>query len=118
MSRHNEIGNIGEQLAKKYLESKDIEILETNWRFGRAEIDIIAKSNEILVFVEVKTRSNDFFGQPEEFIDEKKEGLVSDAANAYMQKINYDWAIRFDIISIIYKSRFDYSIQHIEDAWW
>lgn len=118
MSRHNEIGALGEQIAVDFLKNKNYEILERNWRFKKAEIDIIARHNETLIFIEVKTRSYDFFGRPEEFVTSHKEQLISEAANEYMIQINYDWALRFDIISIIYKNENDFEIEHFEDAWW
>ncbi|NOT36967.1 MAG: endonuclease [Saprospiraceae bacterium] len=118
MSRHNEIGAIGELLALEYLQSKNYEILVTNWRFGRAEIDIIAMFKDTLIFAEVKTRSYDYFGKPEEFVTSRKEMLIAHAANEYMKKIKYEWAIRFDIISIIYRSNSDFQLEHFEDAWW
>ncbi len=118
MSRHNEIGALGEQIATDFLKNKNYEILERNWRYKKAEIDIIARQNETLIFIEVKTRSYAYFGRPEEFVTSHKEQLVSEAANEYMIQINYDWAIRFDIISIIYKNENEFEIEHFEDAWW
>ena len=116
MARHNEIGKKGEAIAKAFLLSKGYQFLEANWRFKRAEIDLIFKDDEILVFIEVKTRSSDHFGQPEEFLSENQERLITTAASAYMESINHDWEIRFDIVSIIFQSEQSYSIKHIEDA--
>lgn len=115
MAELHETGKKGEKLACDLLASKGYKILETNWRFSRAEIDIIAKQNETLIFVEVKTRSSEFFGQPEEFIDEKKEKLIADAASEYMKLVNHEWECRFDFISIILTGP-SYRIKHIEDA--
>ncbi len=116
MAKHLETGRYGEALAVAFLKKKGFRILETNWRFSKAEIDIIAKEKEVLVFVEVKTRSSDFFGKPEDFITKRKEQLIADAASIYMKKIGHDWEIRFDIISILLKNQKDYSIEHFEDA--
>ena len=113
MARHNEIGKKGEAIAKAFLLNKGYQFLDANWRFKRAEIDLIFKDDEILVFIEVKTRSTDHFGQPEEFLSKKQERLITAAASAYM---DHDWEIRFDIISIIFKSEQSYSIKHMEDA--
>lgn len=110
---------MGEKIAQDFLiTNKNYSILETNWRFSRAEIDIIAKDSDTLVFVEVKTRSTDFFGKPEEFINSYKVSLIQDAANEYMKKINYQWAIRFDIISILMNKDGTHQLEHFEDAWW
>jgi putative endonuclease len=73
---------------------------------------------EILVFIEVKTRSSDYFGPPETFVTPQKEQLLVRAAHAYMKKIKHDWEIRFDIISILSRSREDYEIRHLPDAFW
>ena len=115
MSTHLELGNRGESLAEKYLFEIGYQILERNWRFSRAEVDIIAKDGEILVFVEVKTRSSEVFGKPEESISPKKEALLKDAAAVYMEQIGHEWEIRFDIISILIKGD-GYSFNHFEDA--
>ena len=118
MAKHNILGAEGEALAKVFLEKKGYQILETNWRYSRAEVDIIAKDGEILVFVEVKTRSSTFYGQtPEVFVTPKKERFLMSAAGVYMEKINHDWEIRFDIIAIIKNER-KTDIQHLEDAFW
>lgn len=116
MAKHNDIGKIGEQLARTFLENKGFQILETNWRYRRAELDLIAKNDETLVFIEVKTRSTDLFGQPTEAISFRKQRLLADAASAYMEQSAHDAAIRFDVISIIYRDEKHYTIEHFEDA--
>lgn len=114
MAKHNEIGKLGEQLAQKYLEAKAYTTLETNWRWGKGEIDIIAKVNSVLVFVEVKTRSNSAFGHPEEAVTTKKQNLFYELAAEYMYQIKYEEEFRFDIISIVLNPIQD--IKHYEDA--
>lgn len=116
MAHHNEIGAKGEQIARAMLEEKGYQVLEQNWRFSRAEVDLIAKDGEILVFIEVKTRSSDYFGQPEEFVTPTKEAFMAQAASVYMDQIGHDWEIRFDIIGILYRNKDSFSIKHIEDA--
>lgn len=116
MAKHIETGKKGEALAKSFLEKKGYKILELNWRFSRAEVDIIAMQEEVLVFVEVKTRSYDYYGTPDAFVTEKKETLLADAAAAYMEEIDHDWEIRFDIIAILLHSPNNISIEHFEDA--
>lgn len=116
MARHNEIGKIGEQIAKDYCLENGYEFLEQNWRYGRAEIDLIIKDGPILVFVEVKTRSSIHFGQPEEFVTTTKEQLITGAATAYMDQIGHEWEIRFDVIAIHFRNEQSYSLKHIEDA--
>ena len=110
------IGNWGEGVACDYLKNLGYEILERNWRTGRAEIDIIAKHDDILVFVEVKTRSYEYYGSPESSISEHKQMLMADSVSAYMDLINHDWEIRFDFISIIRNKNMLPEIKHFEDA--
>ncbi len=111
-----EIGNMGEDLATGMLASKNYELLERNWRFKKAEIDIICRHDNILIFVEVKTRSYDYYGSPEAFINKRKQRLIQDAASQYMHSIGYEWEIRFDIVSIILSKFGNHRIHHYEDA--
>ncbi len=116
LAKHLDIGNIGEALARTFLEQKGWQVLESNWRWRRAEIDLIAKDGDTLVFIEVKTRSTDLFGKPEEAVTLRKERLLADAASVYMEQIGHDWAVRFDVISIIYRNEQHYEIEHFQDA--
>jgi len=116
MAWNNILGERGEQLAISHLKKKGYVILETNWRYRRAELDIIAKHGEILVFIEVKTRNNNNFAEPEMAVDGKKQKLMASAGAAYMRKIEHDWEVRFDVISIIYKNEKDFHVRHFEDA--
>ena len=118
MTDYLQLGEWGESLAAAFLKEKGYLILETNWRHQRAEVDIIAMDGEILVFVEVKTRSSDYFGPPEIFVTPRKEQLLIRAAHAYMKQIDHHWEIRFDIVSILSRSREDYRIEHLPDAFW
>ena len=116
MAKHNVLGEKGEDMACDYLRQKGYRIAERNWRHGRAEIDIIAWHEDTLIFVEVKTRSSEHFASPEEAVTPKKEALLISAGQAYMQHINYEWAIRYDIISVIMPDNKTASIQHFENA--
>jgi putative endonuclease len=118
MSKHNqELGKEGENLAVEHLEKFSYEIIAKNWRFGRAEVDIIAWSPErILVFVEVKTRKHNLFGNPEEAVSLKKQNLLYEAATEFMYQNHYEKEIRFDIIAIvIYKTNLP-ALEHFQDA--
>lgn len=115
MAIQQTIGALGEDFAVNHLKGLGYNIKERNWRFSRAEIDIIADKDDVLIFIEVKTRSYDYYGKPEDSIDSKKERLICDAAAAYMTKNSYEWEFRFDIISIIL-SQPSPSIKHYEDA--
>jgi len=115
MAEHNNKGTDGEELAAGYLTENGHVILEKNWRFGREEIDIIAKKKDMLIIVEVKTRSGSFFGEPEEFVDRQKQRHLIKAANGYIEKNNLDLEVRFDIIGVILSGK-KHKINHIEDA--
>ncbi|ADY53224.1 Uncharacterized protein family UPF0102 [Pseudopedobacter saltans DSM 12145] len=119
MAIHNDFGKKGEQLAKLFLEENGYEILDENWHFNKAEVDLIAYKNKTIIFIEVKTRSGDYFGSPEEFVDHKKQKLLSDAAEEYIYIMQHQGEIRFDIVSIlINKHSENPKITHIEDAFW
>lgn len=116
MARHNKIGEMAENLATDYLLRKGYKILERNWRFSRAEIDVVAMDAEILVFVEVKSLGYDTFTRPEASVTTYKQGLIMDAASQYMEKIGHDWEIRFDVISMILNEGELVELEHFEDA--
>mgnify|MGYP001796258313 CR=1 FL=1 len=116
MAAHNELGELGEKLAANFLEANGYTILARNRRANRAEIDIIAQLDETRIIIEVKTRSTDFFGAPEDAITKRKKRLLAAAATAYMQEPGHEWAIRFDIISIIMQLGKSPKLEHYEDA--
>ena len=115
MADHNELGKKGEKLAIDFLQTNGYKILEKNWRFKKAEIDIIALKNDTLAIVEVKTRSTNFFGNPQDFVNQKKIQLLVEAVNQYVCTKNLDVDVRFDIIAII-KTQNSFEIEHLKDA--
>ncbi len=114
---NREIGAAGEDAAVQYLKSKGFVILETNWRFGQAEVDIIAKDKTDLVFVEVKTRSSNKFGEPEMAVNKAKQRMYQRLATGYIEKKNLNMDVRFDIIAIVNKI-LEPEIFHIKDAFY
>ncbi len=116
MAIQHEHGKWGENLAVAFLEKEGFEVISRNWRFKRAEIDIIAKEKGILVFIEVKTRSGTYFGRPEEMVDQRKRRLLIDAAMAYMRSVGYEWEIRFDIVAITGEPGKTYEVRLYRDA--
>jgi putative endonuclease len=117
MAEHNLLGKKGEEIAQQYLVSHGYKIIATNWLFNHKEIDIIAREGEILVFVEVKTRTENYWGNPEEFVSKKKQKLLIIAAESYINEINFSGESRFDIISILlYKE--GTHIEHIKEAFY
>ncbi|CAD0000764.1 YraN family protein [Flavobacterium chungangense] len=121
MAEHNELGKKGEDLAVEYLLQNDYKILERNWIFQKAEIDIIAKKDHFLAVIEVKTRSSLDYGSPQDFVKPKKIQLLIKAVNAYIndreKDFDDDLEIRFDIIAI-HKTQETFAIEHLTDAFY
>jgi putative endonuclease len=117
MNNSQKQGQEGEVLAQNYLLNEGYEILERNWRYKKYEIDIIAKKGETMVFVEVKTRKNSTFGEPELFVTRQKQGFVIAAANQYLKDNNINLESRFDIIAIIQLNN-TRTVKHLEAAYY
>lgn len=117
MAQHNEIGKQGEERAAHYLEQKGYQILERNFRHQQSEIDLIARKDKTMLFVEVKTRSNLSFGHPEEFVSYTKVRLIKRAAEHYIYAKDWHHDIRFDIVAVTLANE-QIQIKHIEDAFY
>lgn len=115
MAKHYDLGKQGEQLAVDFLVNKNYNIKETNWRYLKAEVDIIAQKDDVLIAVEVKTRSTNHFGNPEEFINAKKIQLLTEAMNEYVIRKDLDVEVRFDVIAIT-KEKNSFAIEHLKNA--
>jgi len=115
--KRQELGKKGEDLADDYLKRKGYSIVHRNFRMGRAEIDLIATFQNVLIFIEVKTRSSTQFGFPEEFVTSHKEQMLFQAADEYCETMNVDLPIRFDIVAIVINNSTS-KITHFEDAFW
>lgn len=113
-----QIGDEGEELAVAYLESKGYTILERNYHFERAEVDIVAYDNKAcIVFAEVKIRSTNKFGEPEEFVDQQKIQNIYKAAEAWIYERKMDGSpVRFDVIGILQRDNEAPDIKHFENA--
>ena len=110
------IGSFGEVQAASYLSIKGYRIVERNWRYHRLEIDLIAWESDVLVFVEVKTRSSKSYYAPERSIDRSKWENLARAAGIYMQRCGHEWEIRFDVVSVVVYPDMDYTIEHYSDV--
>lgn len=117
MAKHNELGIKGELLAADFLQKNGYEILETNWVFQKAEIDIIAQKDSVLAIVEVKTRTSADFGLPQDFVKGKKIQNLVKAVDQYMIENDLDLEVRFDIIGIVLNNH-ETTIEHLEDAFY
>ena len=113
----DELGKYGEILATKHLINKGYEILENNWVYIKLELDIIAKYQDKIVIVEVKTRENNYIGEPWEAVTKAKQKRIIKAANEYIIEKKLDLEVRFDIVSIIHNQK-ETIIEHLEDAFY
>ncbi|WP_111307829.1 YraN family protein [Confluentibacter sediminis] len=117
MAQHNELGKKGEALAVDFLLKNGYEIIERNYCFDKAEVDIIAQKDDILAIIEVKTRSTADFGNPQDFVKPKQIQQLVKAVDEYVTVNGLDVEVRFDIIAIIKASK-DFKIEHLENAFY
>jgi putative endonuclease len=117
MAEHTDLGKKGENLAVDYLIKAKYKILERNYRFDKAEVDIIAQKDGVLAIIEVKTRSSLDFGNPQDFVKPKQIKNLVKAVNEYVTELNIEDEVRFDIIGIVKKGT-TYSIEHLKNAFY
>lgn len=117
MADHNILGKEGEDLAVQFLKELGYEIVEENWQYKKFEIDVIAKDGNEMVFVEVKTRSTSFFGEPEEAVTNQKQKHLIEGADFYLNENEIDLESRFDVISIVLNNNKP-QIKHIKSAFY
>ena len=115
MAKHNKLGKDGELIAFMVLQRDGFTILETNWRFQKAEVDIIAQKDGLLIFIEVKTRGSKKFRNTSESIDKKKISLYKDAVEGYLEQYPSELEVRFDVVNIII-GKDETEIEHIPNA--
>ena len=117
MAHHNQLGKKGEQLAVNFLIKKGYNIVERNYRFDKAEVDIIAQKDDVLAIIEVKTRSTTDFGNPQDFVKPKQIQRLVKAVNEYVIENDLNVEVRFDIIGIV-KNGKSFEIDHLKDAFY
>lgn len=117
MANHNKLGVKGEQIALDYLRKKGHQIIEANWRAHKYEIDIISIDKDEVVFVEVKTRKTNFFGNPEEAVTLKKQEHLINGADFYINQNEIDLESRFDVIAIVLDEN-ELEVKHIKNAFY
>lgn len=114
-----ETGNEGEEIAVRYLEEKKWTVIDRNYRFMKAEADIVAYDGKQIIVVEVKTRRGTGFGEPEEAVTEQKKKQLYKATQAWLYERKMEGApVRFDVIAVILKKNADPVIRHYEGAFW
>ncbi|MCS3867473.1 putative endonuclease [Chryseobacterium ginsenosidimutans] len=116
MAQHNDLGKKAEDLAAEFLLKNGYKILARNFRYQKAEIDIITEKDSLIIVVEVKARSTDVFNLPQEAVNKKKIKLLVSAADHYLEKFNKNQEVRFDIISVLPDEKGNLSIEHIINA--
>ncbi|AZA81367.1 endonuclease [Chryseobacterium lactis] len=116
MASHNDFGKIAEDMATDYLQKNGYKILVRNFRFQKAEIDIIAEKDNLIIITEVKARSTDAFILPQEAVTKTKIRSIVSAANHYLEEFKRENEVRFDIISVLPDEKRNLCIEHIPDA--
>jgi len=111
----NNLGRKGEELAALLCSERGLSILEMNHRTPSGEIDIIAKDGDVLVFIEVKTRTGDVYGAPFEAVTRKKRAKIQTVALGYMKRFRKEVPVRFDVISVSIQGGKP-SVEYIQDA--
>lgn len=115
MAKHNILGREGEDIAAKYLEQKGYAVLDRDWHCGHKDLDLVVIKDNTIVFVEVKTRAGNEWGDPQDFITDRKIHRIVNSADAYLRFNQVDMDVRFDVISIVAEGG-EYKIEHIEQA--
>jgi len=117
MGKHNEFGKLGEAKATAFLEQQGYLILARNYRYLKAEIDIIAQKETTLAVVEVKSRTADFLVSLSETVDQKKIQLLVMATDHFVNERQLDVEVRFDIVTVLKKGA-NFELEHIKDAFY
>jgi len=118
MAAHNEFGKAGEQMAVEWLEQRGFRLISRNWKSGRFELDIVASRGEVLQFIEVKSRNDDQFGKPEDWVNRKKGNHLLTAGEAFQNKYPEWVQIQYDILSILLTPDGKKDFFFIEDVYW
>lgn len=115
MAKHNLLGQKGEDLAAEYLERHGYTILDRDWHCGHKDLDLVATKDDTIVFVEVKTRTSAEWGNPQDFIDDRKIRRIVNSADAYLRFNQIDMNVRFDVVSVLAEGE-EFRIEHVEQA--
>lgn len=116
MAEHNDFGNLAEDLAVEYLEKKNYRIIARNFRYQKAEIDIVAEFDDLIVVAEVKARSYNTLIEPQEAVTKKKIKSIVMCTDFFMQDRTIDKEVRFDIITVLPDEKGVLQLTHIQDA--
>jgi len=117
MAFHNDLGQKGEDIACEFLRKRGFLILDRNWFYQKAELDIVAFHNNTLVVIEVKTRSIHYHAETDDLIGNRKLKLMYGAADRYMEIKKIPWEVRYDLVVVIFHGE-TWTIEHVEDAFY
>ena len=115
MAEHNLVGEKGEKIAQEFLVDNGFTIRHLNWRYKKNELDIIAEKNNLLVVVEVKTRTSEYFENPRDAVTRSKQKFMIKATEAYIKEFDVNYETRFDVIGVSLLNK-ETKIEHIKDA--
>ena len=115
MAKHNILGHEGEDVAAQYLREHGYTIQDRNWHCGHKDLDLVVTKDDVIVFVEVKTRTGTDWGNPQDFVDDRKIRSIVHSADAYIRFNQINMEVRFDIISVV-ADRGEFKVEHIEQA--
>ncbi len=116
MAKPIEVGKLGKRIAELYLKNKGYKILHTNWSYEKGLIDIVAQKLDILIFVEVKSRRTNFFGNPREYVDRQNQQMIVKTSLAYSKEFCPDCEVQFDVVSVTIDRDGVPDIIHTENA--
>ena len=116
MAEHNDFGQLAEDLAAEFLSKKHYKILARNFRYQKAEIDIVAEFEGVIVVTEVKARSYNTLIEPQEAVTKKKIKSIVMCSDFFMNERKIDKEVRFDIITVLPDEQGVLQLNHIEDA--
>lgn len=111
------LGVDGEAYALDYVKAMGYKVLNTNWRFGKKELDIVGTKDNMLIVFEVKTRFGNYWEEPKDAVVMRKQKNIIEAADAYVQKYDIDLEVQFDIIGLVYNGK-SFELEHIQDAFY
>ena len=115
MAKHNILGHEGEDIAAEYLKQQGYSIQDRDWHCGHKDLDLVVTKDNVIAFVEVKTRSGTEWGDPQDFVTDRKIRSIVHSADAYLRLNQINMEVRFDIVSVVI-DKGEFKVEHIEQA--
>ena len=117
LPHHHKLGKEGEEFALDYVKKMGYKVLHKNWRFGKKELDIVTTKNSMLIVFEIKTRFSNYWEEPIDAVQLRKQKNMVEAADAYVEEYDYDMEVQFDVIGLLYNGK-GFELEHIPDAFY